>query len=424
MKATGFETKLLSKLGKLNAEQIRRAVVQILDQKQFLLRVLDRLNEGVIVTDAQLNVVFANPKARLMLGLPPQRTQQGDNLAGMVAADNPLAEIIESLRGSPREINGYESPYGRRKDRYVALTTLVMRAGGGGGLGEPLDAPTAEDDGQHLILLLQDVTERRLRQEEQARARQLASMATLTSGIAHEIKNPLNSLNIHAQLLQDEVARAKAVHHAPRADRVERAAGVILEETRRLTRVVEDFLQAARPRQPDLQERSLAVFIERAAQVLGPECSQAGATLIVNVEPDLPPLQFDDYLLMQVLRNLARNALDALAEHAEAIRKADAAFAPTVEISAALAGDAVNLSVSDNGPGIDPKTLEHVFEPYYTTKFNGTGLGLMVVYRIVTEHKATLHVDTRPGEGTRFTISLPVHQKPVRLLEKAAPAQA
>ena len=248
--------------------------------------------------------------------------------------------------------------------------------------------------------------------------RRLASIATMTSGIAHEINNPLNSLNIHAQLLREEAAHAADGARPMKPERITRAVEVILEETRRLGRIVDDFIQSARPTQPDLVERQLAPFIEHAADLFRPECRHAGITLIVNVEPDLPPIFFDEHLLLQALRNLVRNAIDALAEHREAAREANPGYTPTLEIAVALGGDCVNLSVIDNGSGIDTRTLEHVFEPYFTTKFHGTGLGLMVVYRIVTEHRGALHIDTQPGEGTRFTISLPLHHRPVRLLQE------
>jgi signal transduction histidine kinase len=383
----------------------------------------------VIVADARLDLLFANPKARMMLGLPRRRGQTAGNLAELIPEDNPLAEIIGSLRGRPREIDAYESPYGRQRDRFVELSTVLMR-GAGGGI-EPLGESGPTEDAPHVIILLQDVTERRLRLAEQARATRLASLSTLTSGIAHEIKNPLNSLNIHAQLLEDEARRAREAGRAPSGEKVGRAAEVILEETRRVGRIVDDFIQAARPRQPDLQERPLGEFIQAATRIFGPECRQAGIALAVTVEPDLPPVAFDDHLLMQALRNLVRNAIEALAEYREKARAEDPGWTPTLEISAAAAGDSVNLSVGDNGPGMDAKTLEQIFEPYFTTKFQGTGLGLMVVYRIVTEHRAAMNVDSAPGAGTRFTIALPLGQKPVRLLEHddgaktgAAPGQA
>jgi signal transduction histidine kinase len=421
MKSAGFEGKLLEKLDKLAPRQIQQILGQVIEQKQFLLTILDALNEGVIVTNDRLTLHFINPKARSMLGLPRRRTLIGEDLKALLPIENPLAEVIGSLRGNLREIKGYEAPYTGQKDRYVELTTLRLRARGGEGLRGGAPAASAGGDAEEdlLILLLQDVTERRLRQSEQARAQRLASMATLTSGIAHEIKNPLNSLTIHAQLLQGEVERAKSSGSPLDAARAERASGVILEELDRLGRIVEDFLQAARPRRPELAECDLADYLTRAGQIFGAECEAQGVTFLLRLDPDLPSTMLDRHLFMQALRNLLGNALDALREWTPEARRLDGGFQPRIELSAELAGDNVNVTLADNGPGIPSDTLQHIFEPYFTTKFHGTGLGLMVVYRIVTEHGGLLHVDTQPGEGTRFSLALPLHHKPVRLLQDA-----
>ncbi len=242
----------------------------------------------------------------------------------------------------------------------------------------------------------------------------------MTSGIAHEIKNPLNSLNIHAQLLQEEVREAHAERRGVNPDKAERAVDVILEETARLGRVIEEFLQAARPRSPRLELTNLQDLFDRAERLFCPECERAGIALSVSCDSDVPPVMIDEHLLLQAIRNLVRNAVEAVSEKAERAATEGAEFEPWVRLSAELAEDHVNIRVADNGIGIPETALEHVFEPYFTTKFNGTGLGLMVVYRIVTEHRGTLHVDTQPGEGTQFIISLPLHQRPVRLLQQDA----
>jgi signal transduction histidine kinase len=265
-------------------------------------------------------------------------------------------------------------------------------------------------------MLLHDVTERYRRQSEQARARRLSSMATLTSGVAHEIKNPLNSLNIHAQMLAAEIRQAQADRRALETSTAERAVEVIMEETKRLAHIVEQFIQAARPGILQFENRDLRPLIQSLEKIFRPECERAGIELDVTLDPDLPSLFIDEQQLLQALRNLVRNAIEALSERIEQARQAGDDFAPRLEIQALIDGDYLSLSVGDNGPGISEDLLEHIFEPYFTTKFSGSGLGLMVVYRIVNEHHGALHVDTHPGQGTRFIISLPLHKRPLRLL--------
>jgi signal transduction histidine kinase len=266
------------------------------------------------------------------------------------------------------------------------------------------------------------VTERYRRQSEQARARRLTSLATLTSGIAHEIKNPLNSLNIHAQILRGEVREAAGAGRSPDLAKTQRATEVIIEECGRLKHIVEQFIQAARPSAARFEQRDLRPLLEDLERIFRPECEQKRIRLAVTIDPELPPIPIDEHQLLQALRNLLRNAIEALAERAEKARAAGEDFEPRIELAARLEGDHVSLAVGDNGPGIGEEALEHIFEPYFTTKFSGSGLGLMIVFRIISEHRGALHVDTHPGEGTRFIISLPLEKRPIRLLGYQAPS--
>lgn len=420
MQPSGFEDKLLAKLSKLDHDQVQNTLARILAQKQFLQTIFDHLDEGVIVTDGELAMLFVNRRARSMLGFPRERSLLGESLKDRLDEDHPLHDIIASLVGHPRAIEAYEVAFGPRDDRTLSLSTLPIRTtpagapptGGPAGGGE-----RGEGNGEELlIILLHDVTERARRQAEQARAQRLTSLATLTSGIAHEIKNPLNSLNIHAQILSGEVQRCRREGRPLNLEVGERATQVIMEESKRLTRIVEQFIQAARPSTPRFETRELRPLLESLERIFRPECEQAGIGLGLSLDPDLPTLFIDEHQLMQALRNLLRNAIEALGERVEAARQDEEDFNPRIELQAMQEGDFVNIIISDNGPGIGEGALEHIFEPYFTTKFGGSGLGLMVVYRIVSEHRGALHVDTRPGEGTRFIISLPLHKRPIRLL--------
>ncbi len=401
----GFEDKLLSKLDKLDPDQVQNYITHLLGQKQLMQTVFDHLDEGIVVTDLNLRVLFLNRRARAMLGMSRVRSIVGEDLIARMPPDHRLAATIESLRGRLRPIENYESPYGPRDQRTVSISTLPMRL------------PESDDEeNQLLILILRDVTDRVQRDNETARARRLTSMATLTSGIAHEIKNPLNSLNIHAQILEGEIEKLRARGHGREMAPFSRAGKIILEETARLARIIEQFLLAARPVSPNLEPRDLRDLFAQIDRIFRPECERCGVELRLAADPDVPSVLIDEHLMLQALRNLVRNALDALCDPAWRDTQPSDRFVPRIAIESRLAADAVQIIVQDNGPGIPEGTIEHIFEPYFTTKPGGTGLGLMVVYRIIAEHRGALHVDTQPGEGSQFVILLPLHQKPVRLL--------
>lgn len=407
-KAKSFDDRFLSKIGKIDRSHIREYLAQTLSQKQFLETLFDHLDEGIIVTDSGLRIIHSNGVARRMLQWPANKRFLGEPLAQR-CPEGDLRFVLEQLTARPRALDGREFPFGPGGDRRLVLKAI------------PMDAP-AEDDGEPSaplwVFLLQDATERYRTLEEQARAQRLASLALLTAGIAHEIKNPLNSLNIHAEILLKQGQSAEGRDSLDPA-KVARAASVILEETQRLTEIVNVFIQAARPQGPILEKNSVNRVCEDIIRVLGPECEQAGVLLKADLDPDLPLILLDIHLMFQALRNLVRNALEA---HEEALAAAVASpppkDLPAIILRTRLSPGAVTIDVVDNGPGIPEDKLERIFEPYFSTKFDGTGLGLMVVYRVVTEHQGVIHVDSRPGVGTRFKITLPLTERPVRLLEE------
>lgn len=415
-KNKSFDDRFLSKIGKIDRSHIREYLAHTLSQKQFLETLFDHLDEGIIVTDADLRVIHSNGVARRMLQWPRAKHYLGESLA-QHCPEGDLRVILDRMQARPRPIEGQECAFGTKGERRLVLKAIPMEPGDEEAGAESAPAPM-------WVFLFQDVTERYRTLEEQARAQRLASLALLTAGIAHEIKNPLNSLNIHAEILLKQ-ARAEEGEPLDRK-KVARAASVILEETERLTGIVNVFIQAARPQGPILERNSVNRVCEDIIRVLGPECEQSGVTLRADLDPDLPLILLDIHLMFQALRNLVRNALEA---HQEAQRRGgsaagEGADAPTIVVRTRLIPGAVTIDVVDNGPGIPEDKLDKIFEPYFSTKFDGTGLGLMVVYRVVTEHHGVIHVDSRPGVGTRFKISLPLTERPLRLLEEPRAASA
>jgi two-component system, sporulation sensor kinase E len=418
-KQKSFDDRFLSKIGKIDRSHIREYLAQTLSQKQFLETLFDRLDEGILVTDAEFRIIHSNRVARRLLQWPRNKFFLGEPLPAH-CPDGELRVLLERMRVRPHPIEARECAFGPDGDRRLVLKAIPM---------EPADEDERMegDAGPMWVFLLQDVTERYRTIEEHARAQRLSSLALLTAGIAHEIKNPLNSLNIHAEILLKE---SQAGDGEPLdREKVARAASVILEETERLTEIVNVFIQAARPQGPILEKHSINRVCEDIVRVLGPECEQAGVQLRAEFDPDLPLMLLDIHLMFQALRNLVRNALEAHQEVAAGRPGSRSAgeeepAGPAIVLRTRLAGDAVNIEVIDNGPGIPEDKLDKIFEPYYTTKFDGTGLGLMVVYRVVTEHQGVIHVDSRPGLGTRFKITLPMAERPLRLLEEPSAAPA
>lgn len=407
-KSKTFDDRFLSKIGKIDRSHIREYLAQTLSQKQFLETLFEHLDEGIIVTDSGLRVIHSNGIARRMLQWPASKRYLGEALHTR-CPEGEMKDVLQEMAKRPRLMEGRELPFGPKGDRRLVLKAL------------PMEPPEEEEGGEKpepmWVFLLQDVTERYRSLEEQARAQRLASLALLTAGIAHEIKNPLNSLNIHAEILLKQ-GHAAEEGEGLDAKKVSRAASVILEETQRLTEIVNVFIQSARPQGPILEKHSINRVCEDIIRVLEPECEQSGVRLRAELDPDLPLILLDIHLMFQALRNLVRNALEAHQEAMKSGASREGQDPPAIFLRTRLAAGAVMIDVADNGPGIPEDKLDKIFEPYFSTKFDGTGLGLMVVYRVVTEHQGLIHVDSRPGVGTRFRITLPLTERPLRLLEE------
>lgn len=232
-----------------------------------------------------------------------------------------------------------------------------------------------------------DVTAEQEMLRRTLRAERLAAVGTMAAGLAHEVRNPLNSATLQLQVLRRRLSKGDV-----RPDSLDPVAGLIEEEIRRLERLVDDFLSFARPRPLDLQPTGLAELCQGVLTFAEHEAAAAGVTMSLDVEADVPAIHADAARLRQVLQNLVRNALEAMPSGGR------------LAVRVRRAEGAVEIDVADTGVGFADEAP--VFDAFFTTKSKGTGLGLSIVHGIVTDHGGTVRVRSRPGD-TCFTLSLP-----------------
>jgi signal transduction histidine kinase len=240
-------------------------------------------------------------------------------------------------------------------------------------------------------------------------SRKLAALGRLMAGVAHEVKNPLNAMTIHLELLKQKLAQHAAVGvpagASPRGLDEGRGEGgpadpskhvnVIADEIRRLDQVVAGFLKFARPDELKLQPVKMDTLVSDVVTTATPEAERHGVTIKVDCPPELPPIHADPGMLRQALLNLALNACQAMPGGG------------TLKIAARPASRRrVEIDVEDTGVGIAPEHLSRIFDLYFTTKEKGSGIGLSMVYRIVQLHDGEVEVQSTPGMGTRFRITL------------------
>ncbi len=248
-------------------------------------------------------------------------------------------------------------------------------------------------------------TERRMRRlTERARAAErLAQIGTLTGGLAHEIKNPLSTVGLNLQLLGESVEEAKL--DEPHRGRIQRRIVALREETERLRAILEDFLHFAGRMQLDRAQTAINAVIEEVVDFYAPQAEASGVQLRSNLDAKAGEVEVDRSLIKQAMLNLLINATQAMV----AARYGDDAHGGSDELMIRSAGgrDEVTIHVTDTGPGIAAQNLEKIFQPYFSTKKDGTGLGLATTRRIVEEHGGSIQVYSEPGRGSEFVMRLP-----------------
>jgi len=241
-------------------------------------------------------------------------------------------------------------------------------------------------------LLARRAKRRALDSERRARdAEHLAYVGTLTGGLAHEIRNPLSTLRLNVGLLREDLDRSGR----PVESRLARRLDTLQQEAGRLQQILDDFLKLAGKHEVRLQPQTLNPIVEELVDFYADRLQASNVQVRTSLADGLPPVAADADRLRQALANLLLNA--------------EAAMPDGGELMVATEGDrrGVHLHVTDTGSGIAREDLDRIFQPYYSTRADGTGLGLPAVRRIVTEHKGTLEVHSEVGRGTRFTIHLP-----------------
>lgn len=388
---TSFAAKFLRKIKRIDTEQIESFLAQVIREKAFLEVVFDSITEALVVVEQSGRIVYVNEAARQLLVLGRMNVV-GKKLEGLLRE--------EELRNLAEEFARDATPI---RQREVVINESPRRV-----FGVSI-VPIENETGliTHAVWIASDRTDIHRVSEEKRQIEQIETMAVLTAGVAHEVKNPLNSMQIHTQLLQRAARDIRKIHGEDAALlRLEKSSAVIMEEIGRLARIVDDFIRAVRPVEPNILPSAINETARTVADLVAPECLMKGVNLTLDLDPDNPQLPMDSEQIRQVLLNIVKNAVEAIPEDRRG----------KVTIRTIEKNDHVLVEVEDNGVGIPDADRLRIFQPYHTTKFSGTGLGLMVVYRIVKAHRGAVGVRSTLDEGTVFSIALPRGERPPRML--------
>lgn len=374
-----FLEALVSKLDNLDSNNMQAFILRLVKQKGFLETIFNTIKEGIVVVDRYLHIMYANQTAIDMLGFPNNYI---DQRISKFLRDIDWKRIMQEDEEEWYRLSRQEIQINYPRKRILNFYLVPH-----------------EESNNLATIILNDVTESRMNELQNFESEKLNLMSILAAGVAHEIGNPLNSLNIHLELLK---------RHFNSSDKKDDEAMEMIDiaksEVHRLDLIITQFLSAIRPTKPKMQKVDIKTLISETLNFMQNELDSKDVKIKTSLPEVLPEIEVDPNQIKQAVFNLIKNAAQAVSEGG------------TVYVNCNSDDDYVTLSISDTGCGISVKDMSNIFEPYFTKKSSGSGLGLMIVERIIREHGAELTIESEPGKGAVFSIKFPRYSQKFKLL--------
>ncbi len=381
--------RILGRLDNLDSTNLTILVQRLARERELLEKVFNSIHDGILVLDGEGTIQYANRPSLELIGLDESDigftvlTDKWPDLNRWIdfhSLDNPK----DPDSAVSREI---EMTYPQRR----VLRLFLM----------PMYLSTIKSGISYLIVLT-DITEEKDSTEETIESEKIASIMLLAAGVAHEIGNPLNSLTIHLQLIQRRLDQLESNSHTKK---IAKSIDVCTEEVHRLDGILNHFLGAIRNTPPDFQDVDLLVLIEEVVRLMEESLQTNKIDINIEIESPTPIILADVNQIKQVFYNILKNAMEAMPRGG------------VIKIKPRADDEFVYIMIADTGMGIDQEDLSKIFQPYFSTKDSGHGLGMMVVNRIIRAHGAKIGIDSKKNKGTVVTLQFPQKHRRVRLLK-------
>ncbi|SNB46706.1 nitrogen regulation protein NR(II) [Geobacter sp. DSM 9736] len=356
--------------------------------QDYYANVIDSVGDGVVVLDRDGLVTLINPAAEELLGVSG-RQGRGVHFSLLFRGEELLLEMVAKTAATRMIISDHENIILKRgsQPKPVSATTSPLLLASGETIG--------------TIVVLRDLTNVRELEEAVRQADRLSTIGTLAAGLAHEIKNPLGGIKGAAQLLEQEL---------PEGSELREYTDVVIREVQRVNRIVEELLELAAPRKLQFSPVNLHRIIGDIIILQKRSAADRNVRFQQQFDPSIPAILADEPLLIQLFLNLIKNAVEAVGDSG-LIRVTTRVWS---DYSMTHKGEGrsrmLAVEIHDDGPGIQKEQMEQLFTPFFTTKTKGTGLGLPICHKIVSEHRGMIKAESEPGRGTTFTVMLPLMQ--------------
>jgi PAS domain S-box-containing protein len=355
------------------------------NEKGLLETIFQSIHEGILVLDADGQVNYANNSAEHLLGF------NSKDIKG-----KHIEDYIPGVHWD-RIISFDESEWSRLVSRDIEITYPEYK------LLNFYVVPFSKDQNKPdgLIVILRDIMDKRMQEESTINSERFEAIQLLAASVAHEIGNPLNALNIHLQLMQRETNN---IENEKVRDNIEELNQIAIDEVSRLDAIITEFLKAIRPSKPSLKTENIQTILEETLMLIKNDVANRNIEIDVNTSGVLPLIKVDKGQIKQAFFNVIKNALQVMPDGGKLM------------ISLSSSDEFLGIAFRDTGTGISKDDFPRVFDPYHTTKETGSGLGLMIVKRIVQDHGGQIELVSQENKGTIFTILLPLIERRVRLL--------
>ncbi len=380
-----FWERFIDRYKKIDPEKVEHYLRSLAREKGLLQSVFESISEAIIVVDNEGKIVFINRTAREMLGITSSNPVNKPLLRYL--ADVELHSFFEDDELYSRA--AFSTEFEVSRPRKMVLQTNIF--------------PYRMESGpEGIIIIMKDVTQQKKKQMEAFQTEKLGALSTLGAGVAHEIGNPLNSIGILMQLMDKEIKKLKDRKTGKRLAEYTESAKT---EVDRLDRMIRTFLTAVRPASLDLAEHNVNHIIESVLDFLYYEISEKNIAVEKDYSAKVPLIPLDEAQVRQAFFNIIKNAIEAMPDGGQ------------LKVTTGTKKDEVSVTFQDTGEGISEGDLSRIFEPYFTTKQRGSGLGLMIVYKIVRDHGGRIEAESEKDKGTSIKVFLPVYERRIRMIQ-------